>query len=88
MGIIYNIIILAFVIILLEKFIIVIKTLRGYNGIVIINTASSNIFLLILYLRVVYINIYKVKIITLFKLVVVLVSIIIFIIIIFFGVKR
>jgi len=71
-----------------EKFIAVIRASRGYSGIVIANTAGSNVFLLTLCLRVVYISGHEAGTITPFKLAVALASVIAFAVIMFFGARR
>jgi len=73
---------------LLEKFIAIIKALRYYSNLVVANVSSNNIFLLILYLKVIYINNNKVEEVNSFKLIVILISIIIFIKIVFFNARR
>lgn len=87
-GTVYGITILAFATTLPEKFIAVIGASRGHSGIVVANTAGSNIFLLTLCLGVVYVSSNEAGTITPFELAVALASIIAFVVIVFFGARR
>jgi len=87
-GTVYGITILAFATTLPEKFIAVIGASRGHSGIVVANTAGSNIFLLTLCLGVVYVSSNEAGTITLFELAVALASIVAFVVIVFFGARR
>jgi Ca2+/Na+ antiporter len=87
-GTVYGITILAFATTLPEKFIAVIGASRGHSGIVVANTAGSNIFLLTLCLGVVYVNSNEAGTITLFELAVALASIVAFVVNVFFGARR
>ena len=87
-GTVYGITILSFATTLPEKFIAVIGASRGHSGIVVANTAGSNIFLLTLCLGVVYVSSNEAGTITLFELAVALASIVAFVVIVFFGARR
>ncbi len=87
-GTVYGITILAFATTLPEKFIAVIGASRGHSGIVVANTAGSNIFLLTLCLGVVYVSGNEAGTITPFELAVALASVAAFAVIVFFGARR
>jgi len=87
-GTVYGITILAFATTLPEKFIAVIGASRGHSGIVVANTAGSNVFLLTLCLGVVYVSGHEAGRITPFELAVALASVVAFAVIVFFGARR
>lgn len=89
-GTVYGITILAFATTLPEKFIAVIGASRGHSGIVVANTAGSNIFLLTLCLGVVYVSgsPNESGTITPFELAVALASVVALAVIVFFGARR
>ncbi len=87
-GTVYGITILAFATTLPEKFIAVIGASRGHSGIVVANTAGSNVFLLTLCLGVVYVGGHEAGRINLFELAMALASIVAFAVIVFFGARR
>lgn len=87
-GTVYGITILAFATTLPEKFIAVIGASRGHSGIVVANTAGSNVFLLTLCLGVVYISGNDTGTVTPFELGVALASVVAFAAIVFFGARR
>jgi len=87
-GTVYGITILAFATTLPEKFIAVIGASRGHGGIVVANTAGSNVFLLTLCLGVVYVSGHEAGRITPFELAVALASVVAFAVIVFFGARR
>ena len=87
-GTVYGITILAFATTLPEKFIAVIGASRGHSGIVVANTAGSNVFLLTLCLGVVYVSGHEGGTITPFELAVALASVGAFAVIVFFGARR
>lgn len=87
-GTVYGITILAFATTLPEKFIAVIGASRGHSGIVVANTAGSNVFLLTLCLGVVYVSGHEVGTIIPFELAVALASVVAFAVIVLFGARR
>ena len=87
-GTVYGITILAFATTLPEKFIAVIGASRGHSGIVVANTAGSNVFLLTLCLGVVYVSGNEAGTITAFELAVTLASAVAFVMIVFVGGRR
>jgi len=87
-GTVYGITILAFATTLPEKFIAVVGASRGHSGIVVANTAGSNVFLLTLCLGVVYVSGHEAGTITSFELAVALASVVAFAVIVFFGARR
>lgn len=87
-GTVYGLTILAFATTLPEKFIAVIGASRGHSGIVIANTAGSNVFLLTLCLGVVYVSGNDTGMITSFELAVTLASVSAFAMIVFIGARR
>lgn len=87
-GTVYGLTILAFATTLPEKFIAVIGASRGHSGIVIANTAGSNIFLLTLCLGVVYVSGNDAGMITSFELAVTLASVAAFAMIVLIGARR
>ncbi len=80
--------ILAFATTLPEKFIAVIGASRGHSGIVVANTAGSNVFLLTLCLGVVYVSGEEQGTLTPFELAVTLASAAAFVVIVFIGGRR
>jgi len=87
-GTVYGITILAFATTLPEKFIAVIGASRGHSGIVVANTAGSNIFLLTLCLGVVYVSGNEAGTVNSFELGVALASVVAFVGIVFIGARR
>jgi len=87
-GTVYGITILAFATTLPEKFIAVIGASRGHSGIVVANTAGSNVFLLTLCLGVVYVSSNEAGTITPFELAAALASVVALAVIVFFGARR
>lgn len=87
-GTVYGITILAFATTLPEKFIAVIGASRGHSGIVVANTAGSNIFLLTLCLGVIYVSGNEAGTISPFELAVALASAVAFAVIVFVGARR
>jgi len=87
-GTVYGITILAFATTLPEKFLAVIGASRGHSGIVVANTAGSNIFLLTLCLGVVFVSGDEAGTITPFELAMALASVVALAAIVFFGARR
>ena len=87
-GTVYGITILAFATTLPEKFIAVIGASRGHSGIVVANTAGSNVFLLTLCLGVVYVSGNEAGAVNPFELGMALASVVAFVGIVFFGARR
>ena len=85
---VYGITILSFATTLPEKFIAVVGASRGHDGIVVANTAGSNIFLLTLCLGVVYVSGDEVGEIGGFEMAVALASTVLFAMVVFLGGRR